>query len=199
MLIVVGGQSRRVGKTSVVGGLIAALPEFHWTAMKITQHEHDLEAGDRAWAISEEHDRSGTTDSSRFLASGAVRSLWIRTQEGMLEETMPRIREELASAENAILESNSIVRFVRPDLYLMVLDAATADFKLSAQQFLERADALVLQGELDHAKWNVVSGKAVTAKPIFHITPPPYVTPELIAFVKERLLNQDAQSRRAHR
>jgi cobyrinic acid a,c-diamide synthase len=32
-LIVVGGHSRSVGKTSVVAGLIAALPEFHWSAM----------------------------------------------------------------------------------------------------------------------------------------------------------------------
>ena len=37
-LIVVGGHSRSVGKTSVVAGLIAALPEFGWTAVKITQY-----------------------------------------------------------------------------------------------------------------------------------------------------------------
>ena len=37
-LIVIGGHSRNVGKTSVVAGLIAALPEYNWTAFKITQH-----------------------------------------------------------------------------------------------------------------------------------------------------------------
>ena len=75
------------------------------------------------------------SDSSRFLVSGAVRSLWVRTRQGMLAEAMPRVHKELAAAENAILESNSVMSFLRPDLYLTVLDAATADFKLSAQQF----------------------------------------------------------------
>ena len=41
-LVVVGGHSRNVGKTSVVAGLIAALPEFKWTAMKITQYGHNV-------------------------------------------------------------------------------------------------------------------------------------------------------------
>ena len=45
-LIVIGGHSRSVGKTSVVAGLIAALPEYNWTAMKITQHGHGICSAD---------------------------------------------------------------------------------------------------------------------------------------------------------
>jgi hypothetical protein len=41
-IIVVGGSNRGVGKTSLVCGLIAALPEFRWTAVKISTHEHKL-------------------------------------------------------------------------------------------------------------------------------------------------------------
>ena len=37
MLVVVGGHSRNIGKTSVVSGLIRRLREYHWTALKITQ------------------------------------------------------------------------------------------------------------------------------------------------------------------
>lgn len=209
MIIVVGGHSRSVGKTSVVAGLIAALPEFHWTAMKITQYGHGIcsangktchcASDDHSWAITEERDRSGESDSSRFLVSGAARSLWVRTRQGMLAEALPRIREELSAADNAILESNSIMRFVRPDLYLTVLDAATADFKLSAQQFLDRADALILHGNADQVAWNNVSLKPVAKKPMFRIAPPPYVTPELVAFVRERLESREVLSGGAHR
>jgi hypothetical protein len=39
-IIVVGGSNRGVGKTALVSGLIAALPEYRWTAVKITSHEH---------------------------------------------------------------------------------------------------------------------------------------------------------------
>ncbi len=196
-LIVVGGHSRSVGKTSVVAGLIAGLPEFHWTAMKITQYGHgicsangelcDCATDDHSWAVTEERDRSGESDTSRFLVSGAARSLWVRTRQGMLAEAMPRVRQELAAAENAILESNSVMRFLRPDLYLTVLDASTADFKLSAQEFLDRADAVILHKGADQVAWTNVSLKPVAAKPVFRIEPSGYVTDELIAFVRERV------------
>ena len=41
-LVVVGGHSRNIGETSVAAGLIAALPRYNWTAMKITQHGHGI-------------------------------------------------------------------------------------------------------------------------------------------------------------
>jgi hypothetical protein len=195
--IVVGGHSRSVGKTSVVAGLIAALPEHHWTAVKITQYGHgicsadgepcDCATDDHSWAVTEERNRSGESDSSRFLVAGAARSLWVRTRQGMLAEAMPRLRQELAAAENAILESNSVMRFLRPDLYITVLDAATADFKTSAQEFLDRADAVVLHESRDQATWTNVSLKPVSARPVFRILPPQYVTPELIEFVRQRI------------
>lgn len=196
-IIVVGGHSRSVGKTSVVAGLIAALPEFHWTAMKITQYGHGIcsangklchcATDDHSWAVTEERDRSGESDSSRFLVSGAERSLWVRTRQGMLAEAMPRVRKELAAGENAILESNSVMRFLRPDLYLTVLDAATADFKPSAQNFLDRADAVILHEGAEEVAWSNVSLKPVAGKPVFRIRPPEYVTGELVEFVRERL------------
>src|SRR5664279_1113764 len=196
-VVVVGGHSRSVGKTSVVAGIIAALPEMHWTAVKITQYGHgicsangepcDCATDDHAWAVTEERDRSGESDSSRFLVSGAARCLWVRTRQGMLAEAMPRLRQELASAENAILESNSVMRFLRPDLYLTVLDAANPDFKSSARQYLDRADAVILQNTSTQPAWNKVSLRPVANKPTFGIRPPQYVTPELIEFVRERL------------
>ena len=196
-LIVVGGHSRSVGKTSVVAGIIAALPEMHWTAVKITQYGHgicsangepcDCATDDHAWAVTEEHDRGGESDSSRFLVSGAVRSLWVRTRQGMLAEAMPRLRKELATAENAILESNSVMKFVRPDLYLTVLDGSNPDFKASAKEFLDRADAIVLHDGTESFVWKAISLKPAAGKPVFLISPPPYVTPELIEFVRARV------------
>src|SRR3974390_3326141 len=127
-LIVIGGDSRRGGKTRGVAGLIAALPELRWTAVKITQYGHgicsadgapcDCATDDHSWAVTEEREGRGESDSSRFLVAGAVRSLWVRTRQGMLAEAMPRLRQELATAENAILESNSVMKFVRPALSL---------------------------------------------------------------------------------
>src|ERR1700761_8420077 len=120
-IVVVGGHTRNIGKTSVVAGLIAALPDRHWTAIKITQFGHnvcsangepcDCETADHTIAVSEERDASTGTDTSRFLAAGARRVFWVRTRQGQLAEAMPRVRKLLAEAENIILESNSVLRF----------------------------------------------------------------------------------------
>ncbi|HST09470.1 MAG TPA: hypothetical protein VLL05_03775 [Terriglobales bacterium] len=198
-LIVIGGHSRSVGKTSVVAGLISALPEFAWTAFKITQYGHgicsadgqtcDCATGDHSWAISEEKNRHGETDTSRFLAAGAEQVWWVRTEQGRLAEAMPRLREKLKGAGNVIVESNSILKFLRPDLYLTVLDPTTADFKNSAREFLDRADAAILhESPSGDFAWKDVSLKPVSGNPIFRITPPPYVTPEIVQFVREKLV-----------
>src|ERR1700733_8535890 len=147
-IVVIGGHSRSVGKTSVVAGLIAALPGYRWTALKITQYGHGVcslngeschcATDDHSWAISEEKDRSGESDTSRFLLAGAERVWWVRTEQGRLAEAMPAIRERIVVGKNVILESNSVLKFVRPDIYLTVLNPANADFKKSAQEFLAR-------------------------------------------------------------
>ena len=82
------------GKTSVVAGLIAALPELHWTALKITQYGHgvcsaigepcDCATDDHSWAITEEKNAGGDSDTSRFLSAGATKVWWVRTQHGRL-------------------------------------------------------------------------------------------------------------------
>jgi len=196
-LVVIGGHSRSVGKTSVVAGLIAALREFEWTALKITQYGHgicsangeacDCASGDHAWAISEEHNKSGESDTSRFLAAGAKRVFWIRTEQGRLAEAMPTLRHRLEGARMVIIESNSILKFLRPDLYLTVLDPATADFKTSAREFLDRAHAVILHQSSAGPEWQSVSLKPVADRPVFRITPPQYVTPEIVNFVRAQL------------
>jgi hypothetical protein len=196
-IVVIGGHSRSVGKTSVVAGLIAALPEYHWTALKITQYGHgvcsangeacDCATDDHSWAINEEKDRSGESDTSRFLVAGAQKVWWVRTEQGRLAEAMPALRKRLADAENVIFESNSILKFIRPDLYLTVLDPATADFKKSAQEFLDRADAVILHDKKTGPTWDQVSLKPVADCPIFRIEPPPYVTPNIVEFVRAHL------------
>jgi hypothetical protein len=196
-LIVIGGHSRSVGKTSVVAGLIAALPEFEWTAVKITQYGHgicsakgetcDCATADHSWAITEERDRSGDSDTSRFLLAGAARVWWARTEQGRLAEAMPALRQRLQDARHVIIESNSVLKFFRPDLYLTVLDPATEDFKNSAREFLDRASAVILHQSQPESAWHGVSLKPVAGRPIFRIAPPKYVTPEIAEFVRASL------------
>jgi hypothetical protein len=196
-IVVVGGHSRNIGKTSVMAGLIAALPSCNWTAFKITQFGHGrcslngepchCAPLDRCWAMAEEKDRSGKSDSSRFLVAGAKRAFWVRTGQGQLHEALPAIQRKMAEAENVIIESNSILQFIEPDLYITVLDPATEDFKASAQRYLERADAVVLHRSAGSARWRELKPEIFQRTTVFRIAPPDYVNEDLIAFTADRL------------
>ncbi len=206
-IVVIGGHSRSVGKTSVVAGLISALHEFDWTAVKITQYGHgicsangapcDCATADHTWAISEEQDRSGKSDTSRFLLAGAKKALWVRTEQGRLAEAMPALRRKLDPARDVIIESNSVLKFLRPDLYITVLDPSNADFKNSAREFLDRADAVILHvpDEMNDVAWQGISLKPIAHRALFKISPPTYITTEIVDFVRT-ILNEGLKVQR---
>ncbi len=198
-IVVVGGHSRDVGKTSAVAAIIARMPEMHWTAFKITQFGHgfctangepcDCQTDEHTVAVSEERHPESGTDSARYLAAGARRSLWVRTRMGNLAAAMTRIRKELAVAENAIIESNSILGLLRPDVYLSVLDYANADFKDTARLYLDRADALLVRASSQRLipQWRGVSLKLAEGVLRFPIEAPEYMTDAVIEFLRARL------------
>ncbi|HEY4978386.1 MAG TPA: hypothetical protein VII25_04400 [Candidatus Acidoferrum sp.] len=164
-VVVVGGHTRSIGKTQLVCDVIAAFPKVSWVAGKITQYGHGVCAqnGENCDCAPTEHvcaldwERSGDTgtDSARFLEAGAKRSFWLRTKQGFLAEGMPLLRLALRDVEvelepahkqALIVESNSLMQFVKPSLYFAVIDPEKEDFKESAQTVLDRANALVLRG-----------------------------------------------------
>lgn len=198
MLIVVGGHSRNIGKTSVTAGLIRKLRDRQWTALKITQYGHGVcshgamacgcepEDGSE-FALTEEYE-ADETDSGRFLGAGAARSFWLRVPSGELPRAAQMVNKILAQGENTIVESNSILELVKPDLFLMLLDFGCEDFKPSSLRFMDRADAFVV---IDHGinapLWEGVARGLWDDKPQFLVNPPRYVTPQLTEFVTSRI------------
>jgi molybdopterin-guanine dinucleotide biosynthesis protein len=168
-VVVVGGHTRSIGKTQLVCDLISAFPEANWIAGKITQYGHgvcaqngencDCAPDEHVCAINWELRADTGTDSARFLAAGARRSFWLRTKQGFLAEGLPLLRAALLEALEPlgnelpplIVESNSLLQFLKPSLYLAVIDPAKEDFKDSARTALDRADALVLRGSFEGA------------------------------------------------
>lgn len=183
MLVVVGGHTRNIGKTSVICSIIRSTPELAWTAIKITQYGHgvcskdgeecECAAPDHRYALAEEKDTGSGTDTSRFLAAGARRSYWVRTAAGNLGEAVPALRRIWEGHGNTVVESNSVLQFVSPDLYLTVLDFGAGDFKDSSRRYLDRADAVVSVGS-GEAAWKGVSGSLWRGKPRFNVSPPDY-------------------------
>jgi molybdopterin-guanine dinucleotide biosynthesis protein len=202
-LVMVGGHTRNVGKTSVVEGIIRALPEFNWTAAKITQFGHGMcsingEAcgcaiSEHQFSITEEKHWDTGTDTARFLAAGARRSLWVRTKQGELFTALPALRKRIEGDEFVITESNSLRRFMNPTVYLQVLDTSNPDFKLSAQQFFDLSDAYLLveksgQGHTVPATGVLLAREIQKNKPCFAVKEEDrFISPEVVEFVRSKL------------
>jgi hypothetical protein len=214
-VIVVGGHTRSIGKTQLVCDIIAALPNENWIAGKITQYGHgvcaqngencDCAPDDHVCAISWEK-RANETDSGRFLAAGARRSFWLRTKQGFLAEGMPLLRKALHESENdsqgtkasIILESNTLLQFLKPSLYLMVLDPSKIDFKESAKLQMDRASGFVLRQPMDTAKnaavWQGLPLQLLRSKPQFLQREGEALPPGLVQRVQDIIREAEAVS-----
>jgi hypothetical protein len=199
-LVVIGGHSRSVGKTSVAAGLIAATRERRWTALKLTQYGHGIcsssgepcgcavEDPECPYAIRREGDPAGSTDTARFLRAGASEAYWVRAPMGRLALVLPELQRLLADREHVLVESNSILEFWQPDLYVAVLRYDIEDFKESNRRFLSRADAfVVVSSTRELPAWDGISLKVLGQRPVFHTQAPGYECRELAAFCSQRL------------
>jgi molybdopterin-guanine dinucleotide biosynthesis protein len=202
-LVMVGGHARNVGKTSVVAGIISGLREFNWTAAKITQFGHGVcsvngqacgcAVDEHQFSITEERRRDTGTDTARYLAAGAGRALWVRTKQGELATALPALTSKIDADEFVIVESNSLRRFIKPALYIQVLDAANPDFKVSARQFFDLSDAYVLvrkKGRHDAvpADFALLAREIEKKKPYFTVNEEDrFISQEVIEFVRSKL------------
>lgn len=199
MLVVVGGHSRNIGKTAVAAGLIAATRQRDWTALKITQFGHGMcsstgeechcavEDPAHPYAITRESGERPGTDTARFLEAGAKESYWVRARIGALDEAVPQLQRLIAGRHFVLMESNSILEFFEPDLYLSVLRFDVDDFKPSSRYYLDRADAhVVVRCAETRPRWDHLNALA-GAVPAFEVDSGSYHSAALEEFFQERL------------
>jgi hypothetical protein len=199
-LVVIGGHSRGVGKTAVAAGLIAATRELDWVALKLTQYGHGIcsssgepcgcavEDPECPYAISREIDPASATDTARLLRAGAREAYWVRAPMGRLGLVLPELERLLKGRGHVLFESNSILEFWQPALYVPVLRYDVRDFKESSRRFLDRADAfVVVPSAVREPRWPAIRGEILEQKPVFRAAPPGYECAGLAAFCHARL------------
>jgi len=130
VIVVVGGQCRNVGKTTVICEVIHRFPSLGWTALKISRHSH------RRHRI-----ESPKNDTARYLAAGAIEARLLRGPTAA--ETLEFLAPLIESGRPVIIESNSVLETLRPDFYVLVVDSRQEDVKDSARRFAGAADAVV--------------------------------------------------------
>jgi hypothetical protein len=195
-IVLVGGNARDVGKTSVVVGLISALRDFSWTAVKISPVHAEEPAAASAKVIAEPADfdireetgSEGRGDTRRYLAAGAQRALWLRFRRPFSAAAARALESAIGTASHVLIESNSALNFLEPSICLMVLDLSRNEFKTSALPVAERADACVL---VNHGAFRghpaELHSSLVQNKPQFHVRRDSYCSDQLVTWLREEL------------
>jgi hypothetical protein len=187
-IVVVGGHSRKIGKTSVVVGIIGSFPGFPWTAIKISSHWHSESPSVQSFDLYEECDRTSKTDTSRFLEAGASRSIWMRAEEDSFEPAVQQLMPIIQSSQLVIIESNRILKYIEPDLFIFVLRFDVGEFKESAGKIISRADAIVAVNYCTPPPaWKGISPGDLGKIPIFVSQDPQIIPLALVEFVRSRL------------
>jgi hypothetical protein len=150
-VVVVSGSGCGVGKTSLVCGLIAALKEFDWIAVKVTTHAHsslarvyeettgEETAGEetvREETAGEESAAKQTfavqgTDTARYLAAGARRAFLVSALDSELSQRLRELGSLVGPEANLLFESNRVLRHLRADLCLAIKPEAGSERKPS--------------------------------------------------------------------
>jgi hypothetical protein len=173
-MIVVGGTTRKAGKTALICGLIAAFPECPWTAIKMTSHDHG-----EPEPVCEETRSGQGTDTARYLAAGARRAFLITTRDGKFPEAA--LRDVLVDDRWLIFETNQVQSLPRPDIILALIGSQIFEPKPSFAALVRIADAVVYEGPRPGAALPQSSASGFILPDLMH------PSRELIQWMRRRL------------
>ena len=153
-IVAVSGFSSNVGKTTLVCELLRRLPG--WEAIKLTRGHYRSCGRDPAGCCvsdlirDEPVIRSGREanyeigkDTGLFWDAGASNVHWVIVKDDQVERG---IAEALAlvQAEGVLVEGNSFLKYISPDLAVMCARAEGGKVKTSARDALSKSDVLYL-------------------------------------------------------
>lgn len=128
-LLIIAGNARNVGKTTLATQLISAFAaKYGIVAFKVSTikpkddlwHGHHGEPVPETYIINEETGYNGTKDTGRMLAAGASRAFYIRTREAYISIAMEEFLSRIPNDCMLICESRSLGEFVKPGLLVVL-------------------------------------------------------------------------------
>lgn len=153
-IVAVSGFSSNVGKTTLVCELLSRLPG--WEAIKLTRGHYrscgrdpdsccvsDLIGDEPIIRSGREENYEEGKDTGRFWDAGATNVHWVIANDTQVEQG---IKDALSLVKTGavVIEGNSFLEFVSPDLAIMCARAEGGTFKSSARKGLDKSDMLYL-------------------------------------------------------
>lgn len=113
-----------------------------WGALKYTKTAFYSSITDDKTILCQEN-----KDTKRLLDSGAEEVLWVQAPVTELKEVLPIAISKLSHLDGIIVEGNSAIEFLKPDIVVFIFGRCARRIKGSAQDILRMADVVVFQKE----------------------------------------------------
>lgn len=151
-LLVIGGSSRNVGKTSLAEHLIHRYAASGVTGLKVTSirpgdeqfHGTHAHSPSSEFTIFREVNTSGPKDTTRMLNAGAEAVFYIQVPDTQLERAFRTFITEYYTGGPIICESRSLRKVVKPGLFVLLKNAADTRIKPDFSKYEALADWLIL-------------------------------------------------------
>jgi hypothetical protein len=151
-LIIVGGTGRNSGKTSFLCKLIekyqGVLPFTGLKVSAIYPNEKELHGSHpispkHGIQIFRETNAVSEKDTSRMLQAGAREVWFVSAKDDKLEEALHKILKMVGKETILICESNSLVEFIQPGLFVMIKRIEHTPFKPRVLELEKYVDLVV--------------------------------------------------------
>jgi len=150
-LVIVGGSGRNVGKTEFACrliGQIAAETEVYGLKVSAVYPDEAAFHGDHGpevpgTVLFEESRRNTGKDTSRMLRAGAAGVFYLCSEEGDIGAAYLDFRRQIPPGAAVICESNSLARYIRPALQIIITGAA-GPVKKRVVPLLRLADLVIV-------------------------------------------------------
>lgn len=131
----------------IIGVKISTIDTFN------ESHHPDIKRGESNnsppiyYYITEEKETNRHTDTSRMLAAGAKKVLWLQALHSHLKEGIDKLLGKLDNEAVLICESNRARTIIEPGAFVMIRKSNESTLKPSAQDVLQFADLIVVSDD----------------------------------------------------
>ena len=164
-ILMIGGNARHSGKTSLACGVIRKFSARHeLIGLKVTGikpgtdefHGNHKDEPSQPYTILEETERHSEKDTSQMIQAGAARVFYIRTDDACLNEAISRFLQ-IAGNCPVVCESRSLRSLVQPGVYLLMMRDLMGEQPKNMSLFLALADEICYQGNDSAALESLIS------------------------------------------
>lgn len=157
----IGGTHSGSGKTTIAAALIKYLTKDNrrWGAIKYTKTRSQP-----LIVTGKKNLTAEGKDTFRLLMAGASEVVWVKSPASGLNKVLPEAAKKLSYLEGIIIEGNSAIEFLKPDIVIFIFGEDKNHWKSGIERLFTDADIILYQDESELPE-------TAKTKRLFHVNP----------------------------